>query len=70
MRASWPPLPRTTAPRVRVVWILFDELSQAVAFNQRPPGLALPNLDRLRDESFHADAAESPADSTLVSFPP
>ena len=56
-------------PRVRVVWIIFDELSQAIAFSGRPAGLALPNLDQARAESFFATAAKSPADSTQLSMP-
>jgi hypothetical protein len=53
----------------RVVWIIFDELSQTVAFGNRPPGLSLPNLDRLREESFYATAAESPTGFTKTSLP-
>jgi hypothetical protein len=62
-----PALPGT--PRIRVVWVIFDELSEAVAFEQRPPTLRLPNLDRLRAESFYAVAASSPSDETLISMP-
>jgi hypothetical protein len=32
--------------RIRVVWVIFDELSQAIVFDQRPPNLACPNFDR------------------------
>lgn len=56
-------------PRTRVVWIVFDELSQTIAFGNRPKGLALPNLDRLKEESFYATAAESPTDRTETSLP-
>jgi hypothetical protein len=55
--------------QIRVVWVVFDELSQAIAFEQRPSNLRLPNLDRLKAESFYAVAASSPADATLVSMP-
>jgi len=54
---------------VRAVWIIFDELSQSIAFGKRPPGLELPNLDRLRAGSFYATSAKSPADSTEISMP-
>lgn len=54
---------------IRVVWIVFDELSQAVAFGDRPSGLALPNLDRLKSESVYASAAESPATGTELAMP-
>jgi hypothetical protein len=56
-------------PGVRVVWIILDELSQTIAFDNRPAGLDLPNLDRLRAESFYATSAESPADWTERSLP-
>jgi hypothetical protein len=54
---------------VRVVWIIFDELSQEIAFADRPPGLPLPNLDRLKASSFFAASAKAPGESTLVSMP-
>lgn len=56
-------------PGVRVIWIIFDELSQTIAFANRPPGLDLPNFDRLRAESFYATAASSPFPATEVSLP-
>jgi hypothetical protein len=62
--------PFTSTPsKTRVVWIIFDELSEAIAFANRPPGLELPNFDRLRAQSFYATAAESPASSTLDAIP-
>ena len=54
---------------VRVVWVIFDELSQAIAFQNRPKGLELPNFDRLRKQSFYATAGEAPGRSTMVSMP-
>jgi hypothetical protein len=45
------PLPATTAPHPRVVWLLFDEMSYDQVFVHRFPGLELPNLDKLRGES-------------------
>jgi Sulfatase len=62
------PLP-SPPPRTRVVWIIFDELSQTVAFGNRTPGLLLPNLDRLKAESFYATAAMAPANRTELSLP-
>ena len=53
----------------RVVWIVFDELSQTIAFGNRPADLDLPNFDRLRNGSFYASSAESPADTTEISMP-
>jgi len=62
-RIDSPPAP------VRVVWIIFDELSQTISFTHRPAGLTLPNFDRLRRESLFATAANSPADATERSMP-
>jgi hypothetical protein len=45
------PLPATTAPHPRVVWLLFDEMSYDQVFVHRVPDLELPNLDKLRGES-------------------
>jgi len=36
----------------RIVWIVFDELSQDQLYDHRASGLALPNFDRLRAESL------------------
>jgi Sulfatase len=59
-----------SAPRnIRVVWIIFDELSQTVAFGRRPRDMHLANLDRLKEESFYATAAFAPAGATLLSMP-
>ncbi len=65
------PAPRLAGPPppVRVIWIIFDELSQTIAFGNRPAGLSLPNFDRLRNESIYATAAQSPANMTEVSMP-
>ena len=54
---------------IRVVWIIFDELSQTIAFGNRPAELLLPNFDGLKRESFYASTAEPPADSTELSMP-
>jgi hypothetical protein len=62
-------LPAGPNPPARVVWIVFDELSQAVTFARRPRTLDLPNFDRLRSESLHASSARAPADATLQSIP-
>lgn len=40
------------APESRVVWLLFDELSYRLVFEQRPAGQEFPNLARLREQSF------------------
>lgn len=50
-RAEFQKTAATSAGRPRIVWLLFDEMSYDQAFDHRWPGLALPNLDRLRAES-------------------
>ena len=47
----------------------FDELSQTIAFGNRPRSLALPNFDRLKRGSFYASSALPPSDSTEISMP-
>ena len=59
----------TSATGPRVLWIIFDEWDQGLSFDHRPVGLALPAMDRLREESFYAENATSPADFTMVSIP-
>ena len=57
------------AGQPRVVWIIFDETDQRLAFEQRPAGLDLPEFDRLRHESLCATNAYAPGDSTAYSMP-
>jgi hypothetical protein len=38
-------------PQRRIVWVVFDELSQDQVFDHRQPGIELPAFDRLRSES-------------------
>ncbi len=38
----------------RVVWIIFDELDQRIAFEVKRPALKLPAFERLSREGFHA----------------
>jgi hypothetical protein len=58
---------RTTAPRV--VWLLLDELDQRIAFETIPPNVALPELTRFYNESFHATNAFPPGGATRYSLP-
>jgi hypothetical protein len=53
----------------RVLWIVFDEWDQRLTFDARPPGLALPAIDRLRGESLFAINALPPAQATMLSMP-
>jgi hypothetical protein len=52
-----------------VVVLLFDELDYRLAFAERPSGLSLPELDRLRAEALFATNAFPPADTTSISIP-
>jgi hypothetical protein len=49
----------------RVVWLIFDEFDQRVAFERRPAGLRLDNLDRLREVSIYARRAVPAGSKTL-----
>jgi hypothetical protein len=53
----------------RVVWVLFDELDQRLAFDLKQPKVDLPELDRLRAESFAASAAQQTAGWTTLALP-
>ena len=44
-------LRRPTAPKPRILWIVFDELSYQQVYGQRYPGLDLPAFDRLAAQS-------------------
>jgi hypothetical protein len=55
--------------RPRIVWVIFDEWDQRVTFDDRPPGLGLPAIDRFRGESLAAENAYPPRDNTLESIP-
>jgi len=72
-RTGLPPLPARGAaeksPGSRVVWLLFDEFDQHLAFDERPPGLELPELDRLRSESLVANRVLQTADATAIAVP-
>jgi hypothetical protein len=59
----------TTESGYRVLWIIFDELDEDIAFDRRPASLKLPALDWLREHALYATQAHSPADNTLESLP-
>ena len=61
--------PSGPAASRRVVWMLFDDLDQTLAFPERPSGVDLTELDRWREESFYATSASSPAHFTILSIP-
>ncbi len=69
--AEFPSLFPTPKPSVepRVVWILYDELDQRLAFSNRPKDTQLPELDRVCAESLQATNAFPPGTSTIISLP-
>lgn len=64
-----PALLPTPEGKPRVLWIIFDETDYRLTFEKRPPGVALPEFDKLRTESFFADHALPPGNSTIISMP-
>ncbi|HXF38778.1 MAG TPA: sulfatase-like hydrolase/transferase [Blastocatellia bacterium] len=58
-----------TSAKPRVLWLVFDELDQAMLFSRRPADLKLPEIDRLKEASVYASNAYPPSDSTLMSMP-
>lgn len=55
--------------RPRALWLIFDELDFRTAFEQRPPTLKLPELDRLARQSIFAQNAYPPAGETFLTMP-
>jgi hypothetical protein len=53
----------------RVVWFIFDEFDQGLAFDYRPAAVALPNLDRMRNHGFYASQANPTAHWTMLAMP-
>lgn len=56
------------SPR-RVVWILFDELDEHMVFELHKPEVPMPEMDRLRAESFFAGHAVQTAGWTTQAVP-
>ena len=69
--AQFAPFFPTPLPSVepRVIWIIFDELDQRLAFSSRPKDTQLPELDRVCAESLQATNAFPPGTSTIISLP-
>jgi Type I phosphodiesterase / nucleotide pyrophosphatase len=72
-RAGLPPLSARPAvrtnPASRVVWLLFDEFDQHLAFDERPAGVELSELDRLRSESLVANRVLQTSNATVIAVP-
>jgi hypothetical protein len=63
------PLRAADSLKPRVVWLVFDEFDYRLVFEQRPPGLVLPELDQLRGSSVFATHAYPPGGGTIISMP-
>jgi hypothetical protein len=68
-KTSLPMLPPRLGPRRRLIWLLFDEFDQRLAFDRRQPSLELPELDRLRAESLVANHDTQTAAWTILALP-
>jgi len=65
-----PPLPMLPAHTSRrMIWLLFDEFDQRLAFDLRKLTVDLPELDRLRTVSFVANQAHQTAEWTTLAVP-
>jgi hypothetical protein len=53
----------------RVVFIVFDELDERVAFSSRPVSIKLPELDRFKAQALFAENAYPPSNATITSLP-
>lgn len=58
-----------TPRQPKVVWVVFDDLDHRVAFEHRPAGLVLEELDRLKAESLYATKAQAAAEKTVMAIP-
>jgi hypothetical protein len=68
-KSTLPMLPHPSGARRRMVWMLFDELDQRLAFDLHQPKVDFPELDRLRPESLVADRAHQTAGWTTLALP-
>jgi Sulfatase len=66
---TFQPLLPIKAGQPRVIWVIFDETDQRLAFEERPTGVSLPDFDALRAVSLCATNAFPPGGSTLLSIP-
>ena len=53
----------------RVLWLIFDEMDQRLAFEDRPAGVFLPELDSFRNKALYSSNAYPPAGETDLSLP-
>ena len=60
--------PQSGIPVQRVVWLIFDEFDQRLAFEVRPKSIEMPEFDRLLSECFYATNALPPGPDTPESI--
>jgi hypothetical protein len=68
-KASLPFLPARKGAAPRVIWVVFDEMDQRLAFEERPAGLLLPEFDRLRAEGLSGNQVKQTASWTAIALP-
>ncbi|HVX66024.1 MAG TPA: sulfatase-like hydrolase/transferase [Bryobacteraceae bacterium] len=68
-RDATPPPPVGLKRTPRVVWVILDDWDQRLTFIDRPSRIRLPEIDRLRRESFYAANAYPPGSGTAISIP-
>jgi hypothetical protein len=56
-------------PAKRLIWVVFDEFDENLAFQGRPPGIRLPNLDSLKAVSLSASNVYRVQRSTRFAIP-
>jgi hypothetical protein len=56
-------------PAKRLLWVVFDEFDEGLAFEGRHPGLPLPNLDALKGESLAANNVHRSQRATPLAIP-
>jgi hypothetical protein len=62
-------LPPRPAAAPRLIFVVFDEMDELLAFERRPADVKLPELDRLRAESTVADRATENSMWTAIALP-
>ncbi len=53
----------------RAVWLLFDEMDQRFAFDDRPKYVKLPEFDRFKNQAFYATNVTQTGDKTGKAIP-
>lgn len=54
---------------MRVVWVIFDEMDQRLAFEDRPAGLEMPEFDNFRQSAFYSDSVSEAGNNTIFAIP-